>query len=453
MFRVALVSTLLAVAACPPTDGVKPCTGNADCSLRAGGVCLASPLGTDQCAYPDPACASGLSWGELSTDIAGQCVTAIDAGVDAIDAIDAPIDAPPSMPIIVDYQTADLVIGQTSFTTLQDRGFAAASVQPTDIAATPEGLWVTDDVRNRVLYFSPLPSLGDPAAALVVGRPSPTDSAVIGSPSATNLGASLSVAAGGGRLLVVDRERNRVLVWNTVPAASGVPADLVLGQPDMTSSSPGSGAGQLASPHCAWTDGIRVAVCDANNHRVLLWNNFPASNGAPADVVLGQSSFGSSTDPVTPSASNLSWPRAITYDGAQFYVTDLAFRRVLVWSGFPNTNGAAASFVLGQALFSEQRSVQASPIYTRAVSGIGRYRDALLAADSGHARIVVWQPMPVASGSSAALVLGQPDLVSSNAESVPNQRTFRGLNGISTVGDKLFVADFYNRRVLRFTFR
>lgn len=83
MVRVVFVLSSLLLAACPPTTGAKPCTGNSDCNLFAGGACLPSPLGTDQCAYPDTACPSGLSWGELSTDIAGECVVPLDAGVDA----------------------------------------------------------------------------------------------------------------------------------------------------------------------------------------------------------------------------------------------------------------------------------------------------------------------------------------------------------------------------------
>ena len=97
MVRVALASLLLALTACPPTDGVRPCVSNDNCSLTAGGVCLASPLGEDHCAYPDPACPSGLAWGELSAGIAGQCVAGPDAGVDTPDAPlpDAGIDSPP----------------------------------------------------------------------------------------------------------------------------------------------------------------------------------------------------------------------------------------------------------------------------------------------------------------------------------------------------------------------
>ena len=54
-------------------QGAAPCTGDSDCNLRPGGMCLPSPLGTDQCAYPDGACPGGFSWSELSGAISGTC--------------------------------------------------------------------------------------------------------------------------------------------------------------------------------------------------------------------------------------------------------------------------------------------------------------------------------------------------------------------------------------------
>jgi len=89
-----------ALAACGSPHGAAPCAGDPDCNLRTGGECRSSPLGTDQCAYPDTACAGGFSWSELSGNIAGECVSLdVDAGnADAgnIDAVDSStIDAMP----------------------------------------------------------------------------------------------------------------------------------------------------------------------------------------------------------------------------------------------------------------------------------------------------------------------------------------------------------------------
>jgi len=40
----------------------------------------------------------------------------------------------------------------------------------------------------------------------------------------------------GGRILVADAGDNRVMVWNRLPRADGVPCDFVLGQADMPAS-------------------------------------------------------------------------------------------------------------------------------------------------------------------------------------------------------------------------
>ena len=95
----AAVAGFFIVACGPPTQQAAPCNGDGDCQLEAGGRCLASPLGSNACAYPDGSCPGGYHWGDLTGAIAGQCVESVDAGVDApdasVDSPDAPIDGPP----------------------------------------------------------------------------------------------------------------------------------------------------------------------------------------------------------------------------------------------------------------------------------------------------------------------------------------------------------------------
>ncbi len=42
----------------------------------------------------------------------------------------------------------------------------------------------------------------------------------------------------GSKLFVADTQNNRVLIWNTIPTQNNQPADVVLGQPDFTTSPP-----------------------------------------------------------------------------------------------------------------------------------------------------------------------------------------------------------------------
>lgn len=446
MFRVALVSTLLALAACPPTESVRPCTGNADCSLEAGGVCLGSPLGSDQCAYPDPACPSGFSWGRLSTGIAGQCVLATDAGVDS--STDAATDAASVVPVVQNFPLADLVIGQAGFTTLENRGFTANSVGGSHVAASATGVWVSDG--SRVLYFAPPPTVGDPNATLVVGRPSLTDGTSVGPTSASNLSEVSGLAVSGNRLLVADYFRNRVLIWNTLPTASGQAASIVLGQPSMTTSGSGNGAHEMRFPSGIWTDGTRLVVADGGNYRVLIWTTFPTTNGQPADLVLGQPAFGASAAPSGPTATTMALPQSVASDGTRLLVGDVTYRRILVWPTFPTSNNAPASFVVGQPNLTSADTNGPNATYLKSPLSMAFYRDALLVADRGNARVAIWQPFPTSSGAAASLVIGQPDLVTQSPPSMPTQQLVRGVAGLSVLGNQLFVGDDLNRRAVRF---
>jgi len=47
-------------------------------------------------------------------------------------------------------------------------------------------------------------------------------------------------------------------------------------------------------------------------------------------------------------ASTMLSPVSVTSDGARLFVTDLGFNRVLIFNAIPSTNGAAADVALGQ---------------------------------------------------------------------------------------------------------
>ena len=56
----------------------------------------------------------------------------------------------------------------------------------------------------------------------------------------------------------------------------------------LTSGSSTVTASSFDRPAAVWTDGNRVIVSDRDNNRVLLWNSWPTANNQPADLVLGQ---------------------------------------------------------------------------------------------------------------------------------------------------------------------
>jgi uncharacterized protein (TIGR03437 family) len=182
------------------------------------------------------------------------------------------------------------------------------------------------------------------------------------SASARSLLNPVSVTSDGIRLIVTDLGHNRVVIWNSIPTQSQQPADFVLGQPDITSTTernasdpnntrylcPASGkddkgndtfpyacAATLSFPRFALSDGTRLFIADGGNDRVLVYNTMPTESGKAADAVLGQidGNVASDSDEFRLSAADtLRTPSGLAWDGTNLYVTDPYNRRVMVFS-------------------------------------------------------------------------------------------------------------------------
>src|SRR5579863_451930 len=154
---------------------------------------------------------------------------------------------------------------------------------------------------HRILIWNQIPTAGATNADLVLGQTSFTSCAVNGggSASASTLNTPTSIWTDGRRLAVADWQNNRVLIWSTFPTANGQAADIVLGQGTgaaaFTTTSPAAGQGGLNGPTVVESNGLQFFVADAGNNRVLMWNTFPTQSGAQPDVVLGQIDFTQTT--------------------------------------------------------------------------------------------------------------------------------------------------------------
>ncbi|NCN95680.1 MAG: hypothetical protein GW917_03065, partial [Bdellovibrionales bacterium] len=96
-----------------------------------------------------------------------------------------------------------------------------------------------------------------------------------------------------GIYYVVDQANNRILGFNGTAPSAGVKPDFVLGQKNLSKRDriyPPT-ASSLADPWRIATDGVRLAVADYTNDRVLIWNQLPTTTNQPADIVVGQPSF------------------------------------------------------------------------------------------------------------------------------------------------------------------
>jgi hypothetical protein len=288
---------------------------------------------------------------------------------------------------------ANFVLGERNFSTVSFTIGNPAFNYPTRLTASRKRLFVVDFSNSRVLIWNKLPAETDTPADVVVGQPDFTTN----SPATTRSGLWLpdGVAVAKGELFVSDRNNNRIMIWNTVPGTNGAAADVVLGQSDFTSSSPQTSQTGLNSPLGVWTDGKRLVTADRFNNRVLIWNTIPTTNGAPADVVLGQEDFTSFDDPFPPTARSLSGPFDVTSDGKRLYVADTGNARVLIYEPFPTTNHPKAKVVLGQIDFSSAMSNPPDGIPSAqnfgAPSGLSFSGRQLFVTDEGDSRVLVFE--------------------------------------------------------------
>ena len=341
--------------------------------------------------------------------------------------------------------SADRVLGQTDFVT-DDPGTSPNSMSFVTAVAVDasSGVWVTDSSNNRLIHFSP-PFTSGMNADRVLGQGDFVSA--VAATSAGALGSPYGVAIdSSGAVWVADNDSNRVLRFSP-PFSDGKDADLVLGQPNFTSSAGGTGAGAFSGPSLIGLDPVSGAlwVADTGNNRVLRFSVLAA--GATADLVLGQPDFTSTAGAV--SSDSLDFPLAVVADpSGGAWIADEGNNRVLRFSA-PLADGQAADGLLGQPDFN---SNSFNAITAGAVSGLGGiFADAsgkVWVAD-GNNRVLRFSP-PFSDGMNADLVLGQPDF-HSYAPGVSRAALSSPAVMAGDAGGHLWVADLNNSRVLRFS--
>ena len=141
----------------------------------------------------------------------------------------------------------------------------------------------------------------------------------------------------GHHFILADRFNNRILIWNNLPSDNTAP-DIVLGQKDFTSNNPGENLDTLNWPVAVATDGKHIIVADTYNDRLLIWNNFPTTNGQPADIEIKNAGRGQDVDP----KRTMGWPWAVWTDGEKLIATATGSAKVLIWDTFPTKNNQPA---------------------------------------------------------------------------------------------------------------
>ncbi|MFH1724591.1 MAG: SMP-30/gluconolactonase/LRE family protein, partial [Elusimicrobiota bacterium] len=350
-------------------------------------------------------------------------------------------------------QNADLVLGQVDFNTKEycnvSNGQPATQTSmcgPIGVAFDTSGnLWVSDYFSNRVMRYDPLQAGGLQSASLVLGQPDftstgrGTDRRTFRNP----YGIALDNA---GNLWVADSENHRVLRFDR-PFSTHMEASLVLGQADFTTTGAATTQSGFNRPIGVAVDASgRMWVADMMNNRVLRFSP-PFSDHQAADLVLGQPDFTSSG--VRHLGKDLYQPRGVSVDAdGNIWVADGSHLRVLRFSP-PSGNYEEPNLVLGKETFTSPfptAPTQTNTYYTHSLAFDASGKAYVV--DAGHHRVLVFEP-PFSNGMPASTVLGQPDFQSEiyttaqNRLDAPREMAFDGSGA-------LWFADHSNRRVLSF---
>lgn len=331
----------------------------------------------------------------------------------------------------------------------------------------PRGVWVDDthvvvaDTGNhRVLLWHGHPTADGAPADVVLGQPDAHTEGPASGGTRAGMNLPTGVLVHDGRLIVADAWHHRILVWDTVPRATGTTPDHVIGQPDAELVEPNAGGEPTASTFY-WPFGIAVVegrfyVTDTGNRRVLVWNDGVPQPGQPADVVLGQPTAAARDEnrggPVA--AGSFRWPHdvAATGDGGVL-IADAGNHRVLRWSALPCTD-LPADGVLGQPDFETGTEFPYVSQHGRlrfpyAVT-TGERAQGLAVADTANNRVLVWDEVPADLGRGPDHVVGQRDLAANgeNRWEAVGPDTLCWPYGLAWHKDTIAIADSGNNRVV-----
>ncbi len=334
-------------------------------------------------------------------------------------------------------------------------------------------------------------------ANVVLGQPDFITNTINVDASQNNLRLPSAVASDGVHLAVADTNHNRVLIWNHLPTYNNAPADVVVGQKNFTdwqslSINTPPTASSLRGPQGVWIQNGKLFVADTQNNRVLIWNSIPIANGVGADLVVGATNFTTysatavANQSTSATSSNMLDPVSVTSDGTHLFVSDLGYNRVLIWNSIPTTNGVAADVEIGQpdmvsSLADNSYSGTAAttagdtnvetPVLCKVPNGtdpngkptypvscsytLSYPRFALsdgtrlFVADGGNDRVLEYEQIPAVNAPAADIILGQQGGSidqATNATDSMNTPT-----ALAWDGSNLYVADPYNRRITVYT--
>ncbi len=308
------------------------------------------------------------------------------------------------MEALVNGAPADLVIGQADFVSgSANRGLGTPDADrlnnPRGLAVDSSGnLWVSDSLNNRTLRFND-PFGTDQAADLVIGQSGFT-SGGCGASSQTLCGPQGITVGPSGELYVADAGNHRVLRFAS-PQSTNQAAGLVLGQSSFAGADCNrSGASPTDKTLCAPQAVVaeesggtltRLLVADMSNSRVVGYPA-PLSTDESATLVLGHLGFTSDAcDDGGQDEGSLCLPQGLALgEDGNLFVSDTSNNRLLRFLA-PLSNGGVADSALGQPDFAQDAANNPAlgPTTFSSPRHIGWWAGVVFISDSSNNRVVL----------------------------------------------------------------
>jgi sugar lactone lactonase YvrE len=267
----------------------------------------------------------------------------------------------------------------------------------------------------------------------------------------------LTIDSSAGKVYVLDDSGSRVLRYNLASAtANGGTPEAVLGQPDLSGTTPAGGPARIKTPSDVAVYNGSLWVSDYGNNRVLRFDNAATKpTGSPADAVLGQQDLNGSA--LGHGRSEMSHPWGLAVDAAgRLFVADTSNHRVLRFDNAQTLpSGAQASAVFGQTGFTQFASGNSASGLTAPTAltvGNGNGGSTVLwVADSGNYRVVRYDSAhTVSTGPSASGLLGQNGFGKNVSPPSTNVSTFKPASLALDGSGRLYIGDSNGHRVLRY---
>ena len=354
------------------------------------------------------------------------------------------------------FQNASLVIGQPDFQTHITNLSDSILNGPSFCAISSKGmLTVAEQGIGDVKIWYKLPTVNGQPADVVVGNPdfdtqdnSTTQSTISGNCN------GVAWSPDGNKLIAGDFNAHRILIWNTIPAVNGQPADVVVGQSDFISSTSGTSDTRMFGPLGIMVspDG-KLFVADYYNDRVLIWNSIPSTNGAPADVVIGQQDFFGSASSTQPDGLWGPWGINYSPDG-RLLISNIYGHNVFVYDSVPTNIGDSATVVIGHNQFGLTTSGLSDTTLYLPIAAAVTVDGKVAIGEYGNHRVIIYDSIPRTNGARADVVLGQQDFFTNTVfapSGIRDTNNFETVYNVATdLNGRLFVTGRDMDRVMVF---